>query len=401
MDEIKKTQTNSDTTSQPTIPTTEAADVDPVFAQIEGELKTRFELLPTELQQVILSSDYQMHLFDVAKKYKLTYEKLGQLELETTMVILGMTPPDEYKLEVAEQMGLAGTDLDNVVAEINEKVFSPIREKLMALYSEEEVKKGEEFAKAGTSVVEPAPSPYREPIEIKKPPQPGINTSAIPTLDKNEFDSKKEGGVATINPVKIGLDINPVVPTTPTAQPTNPQPIFDPYRELPEGITPPPSPGIVHEATPSIDTTVTQEFLKTIPTLGSSITSKPAQATTEQALEIAKRMGALETMPQVQSAPVLKEQNQAEKLQSIAEMKNILGAKLAPKENVQPTIQTPPEIKTRPDPGIVAPSIDKQPVVSKTTVTGPKETSELVRNIKLQLNETANTLNVKPETLQK
>jgi hypothetical protein len=60
MDDIKKT---TEQTS------------DPAFTQIEGELKTRFELLPTELQTVILSSDYQMKLFEIAKKHKLTYEK--------------------------------------------------------------------------------------------------------------------------------------------------------------------------------------------------------------------------------------------------------------------------------------------------------------------------------------
>jgi hypothetical protein len=173
MDEVKNL-TTTNTVQNGTGATTQDApmDIDPVFAQIEGELKTRFELLPTELQQVILSSDYQLQLFEVAKKHKLTYEKLGQLELETTMVILGMTPPDEYKLEIAEQMGLSGADLDNVVMEINEKVFMPIREKLMALYSEDEVKKGEEFANITSTekpVVAPKESPYREPIEPAKP----------------------------------------------------------------------------------------------------------------------------------------------------------------------------------------------------------------------------------------
>jgi hypothetical protein len=410
MDEVKTTTQTSTANPVATQPTNE---VDPVFAQIEGELKTRFELLPTELQQVILSSDYQMQLFEIAKKYKLSYEKLGQLELETTMVILGMTPPDEYKLDIAEQMGLTGEALDNVVLEINEKVFAPIREKLMMLYSEEEVKKGEEFAKSPTNpnavVDTKKESPYREPITQKQEnatvPVPGINKGVIPTFDKNNFDSKNEIGVTI--PVKINPDIKPITAQTPEGTPIQKEtPIMDPYRELPDGSSPAVNSGIPSATQPNlgIDTNATKEFLKTIPTLGSSITSKPPVATTESALEIAKSLGALDTMPKDATTIVLP-QNQAEKLQSIADMKNILSAKITPPkpiEEVEIQKSIPPiNTKIRPDPGIVIEKNTQESVVSKTVLTGPQETGELVRNIKLQMDINKKEGGVSSETIQK
>ncbi len=433
MDEIKKTQTMS--------ATPQTNEVDPVFAQIEGELKTRFELLPTELQQVILSSDYQMHLFEVAKKHKLTYEKLGQLELETTMVILGMTPPDEYKADIAEQMNLTGEALDNVVTEINEKVFAPIREKLMSLYSEEEVKKGEELSQKKIPTDGISQNPYREPIGQNS----GINTSAIPTFDKNTFDAKKEMGAngvsATPNPVTSSLDAQPIN-TAPLVQPAvavtpkEEAPKLDPYRETPDetlvfmpiNMTP------THQDTTAGNTQATQEFLKTIPTLGSSATSRPPAATTESALEIANSLGSTHPMlPDMkpQSKAVGPVQNQEEKLKNIADLKNTLSAKINPqteavvtppvtpqvpivtKEIVSPRIATMVNgVTTQFAPIPEIPSISKEmtqtppagqtPGVASEKFT-PEETGELIRNIKLQISENQNNRaqETQPDVVQK
>lgn len=443
-DEINKNQTA--TTSPQT------NEVDPVFAQIEGELKTRFELLPTELQQVILSSDYQMKLFEVAKKHKLTYEKLGQLELETTMVILGMTPPDEYKAEVAEQMNLSGADLDNVVMEINEQVFQPIREKLMGIYSEEEVKKGEEFAQVTTN---PNAVVEKTPIQ-KSPAQAPLSMAGVPTSTTNIENTKQE---------------IPVAPPKPAAP-------IDPYREIPDA-TPvvngpasplPPTPqttGATPVSTPvtGINTKLTDEFLKTIPVLDKNTKNKSdieaargvfvpekngvSQALrSENILETAKKAGGVETMP------TKKPLTQSETLQNIADLKNTLSASLDPKPNpveTAPVTQTNPVAPTPVEPVVTTPPIQEQkttptvePVVTKeiqsekvaTIVssvstqfaplpnivtkappvadptsaevkTTPKfsseETGELVRNIKLQIDENKATeaSPVAPETLQK
>ena len=74
------------------------------YANIQAELRTRFELLPEDLQNLIKSSEYQEKLFNIAKKYKWTYEQLGTLELETTMVLLGMTHPEKYADDLAKEL---------------------------------------------------------------------------------------------------------------------------------------------------------------------------------------------------------------------------------------------------------------------------------------------------------
>jgi hypothetical protein len=95
--------------------------------------------LPQELQQVIQSSEYQDKLFQVAKKNQWTYEQLGILELETTMVLLGMTNPNNYQKVLAEELGKKPAELTTIVADIKTQVFDPIRASLMKLYTEDAI----------------------------------------------------------------------------------------------------------------------------------------------------------------------------------------------------------------------------------------------------------------------
>jgi hypothetical protein len=114
--------------------------------------------LPQELQQVIQSSEYQEKLFQIAKKNQWTYEQLGTLELETTMVLLGMTNPNNYQKALAEELGKKPAELTTIVADIKTQVFDPIRTSLMKLYTEE----------SGTAATPSAPAPM---VEQKTVPQ--------------------------------------------------------------------------------------------------------------------------------------------------------------------------------------------------------------------------------------
>jgi hypothetical protein len=110
--------------------------------EVQKELQTRFALLPEELQKVITSSDYQMKLFDLAKKYKMTYERLGTLELETTLVLLGMTHPKDFPQEMKNLLRLPETDFNNLMTEIQVQVFDPIKKALQTVYPDDENESG-------------------------------------------------------------------------------------------------------------------------------------------------------------------------------------------------------------------------------------------------------------------
>lgn len=282
MDEKNNIQTNNE-------------EMDSQVSAVESEIRTRFSLLPTEIQETIQSSDYQMKLFEIAKKHKLTYEKLGQIELETTMVLLGMTPPDEFKFDINEQLKLSPADLDSVVLDINEQIFKPIRDKLMRLYSEKEVLEGEKYAKEVTN-----PNQVREtkasvsPTTAVNPsldlskftPTPGITSGNIPTTEKNESDAKKE-----TSPAKI-----------------------DPYRELPMG-----------EIKSQAPAPLSKDFMQGIPTLTEVKKEAPVQKTIPQG-GISTMMSEVKNLTENKATPV---QTTNSALKSISSLKNILSKKVA------------------------------------------------------------------------
>src|SRR4051812_14523975 len=95
------------------------------FEDIKKELATRFELLPPDLKQVIIDDKYQVQLFDIGKEKGLNFEELGSLEMETTMVLLGMIPPADYRDSIQIQLKKNDEEIDALVALVNERIFTP------------------------------------------------------------------------------------------------------------------------------------------------------------------------------------------------------------------------------------------------------------------------------------
>jgi len=203
----------------PTAPTdavyTPSAEDQEVLDDIQKELRTRFELLPEEIKNTIISSEYQMKLFELARKYQLSYVDLGQLELETTMVLLGMTKPYNFLGDLKAVIKKNDTVMAALVDEIDTQVFSAIRASLVLLHQEKE----EDRENAGmatpptpTSIplsqelVSKAPVAQAQaiPLSIKTPQMGGgapmPQTSFAPTLEKHEDEMLKNSGIEVSTP---------------------------------------------------------------------------------------------------------------------------------------------------------------------------------------------------------
>ncbi len=194
---------------------TQAAD-DDQFDDIRRELKTRYELLPEDIQKVIMDEGYQTKLIEIAKAQKLTYEELGLLETETTMVLLGMRKPEDYRDQVQYQLKKNDPAIDSLVNAVNEQVFAPIRSSLEKVYAERN--EAEQSLEAETPVATPTTTVQASSVQTSvkiTPPQ----TIAAPTqvkitppvaeptkLSSNEESVLKTSGVIlseTPAPIKI------------------------------------------------------------------------------------------------------------------------------------------------------------------------------------------------------
>jgi hypothetical protein len=198
--------------------------------EVEAELKTRFQLLPKEIQDVITSSDYQMKLFELAKKHKLTYDQLGTLEFNTTLTLVGMLAPTDYEAALVNELNKKKEEVDPIINDVSEQVFKPIRASLMSIYqnpssSDAEEETAEEFQKAGISL---------------QPETPKVTPSVGVTENRNDILAAIENPVRS-NPKPLETKAAPVsampiskgeaipVPRAPyagtTAAPTVQQPV--------------------------------------------------------------------------------------------------------------------------------------------------------------------------------
>lgn len=197
--------------------------------ETEKELKTRFALLPKEIQSIITSSDYQMKLFEIAKKHKLTYEKLGTLEMETTLVLLGMTHPKNYESDLSEQLKLKPEEITSIVEEVKTEVFSPIHNMLMGIYenapgeTEADVTRNEKsiLDKAGISIsgeTTPTPTSTTKPLDSRNEMLKSIETPQKSTpVALNEGVIPKPGSIASSIPAMKSAISEMLVPKAPYA----------------------------------------------------------------------------------------------------------------------------------------------------------------------------------------
>ena len=190
------------------------AEIDDQFADVRQEMNTRFALLPEQLQKVIMGNDYEQTLLAVAKAHKLTFDELGTLELETTMVLLGMTQPADYRDELQGELKKNDDEIDPLVKDVNEKVFGPVRAALERIYANQ--KEPEDYLKAApaaTAAATPAPiaaaPAASSPMSSYTPPSapiPARATPAMPAAPTTTFAAP--GGAAS--PFTVAATIKPV-----------------------------------------------------------------------------------------------------------------------------------------------------------------------------------------------
>ena len=104
--------------------------------ELQAEVKMRFELLPADIQQVIVDSNYAKSLFEIAKANHLTYPQLETMQLETFMALLGMNKPEEYRSFLQNEFKKTDAEMDIIISAINEQIFDPIKESMQKIYSD-------------------------------------------------------------------------------------------------------------------------------------------------------------------------------------------------------------------------------------------------------------------------
>src|SRR3989344_8458457 len=201
--------------------------------QIDEEaIFQRYESLPDDLKDALMGVTTADAIYEVGRKADLNVEKIGELDEEVGLIILGFTPSANFISDLKTILGINEEKATEIASEINERVFLSIRESLKrlhgAIWSNGLVKPPAKFE--GQKAAEVKPTPAAERIGIPPPPQP-----------KEPLIIRPMGISGTVLKDEIKGVMEIPRPTTPP--PTTPRPPLPP---TPQAIAPrstiPPAP---------------------------------------------------------------------------------------------------------------------------------------------------------------
>jgi ribosomal protein L12E/L44/L45/RPP1/RPP2 len=91
--------------------------------------------LPEDVKEAINSVDSLDVILGIEKKYKLHFDQTGQLSDEILMLTIGITPPQQFISNIQKRMGVSKEVAQEIGAEVNEKIFKPIRDSLKQIHN--------------------------------------------------------------------------------------------------------------------------------------------------------------------------------------------------------------------------------------------------------------------------
>jgi len=194
--------------------------------------------LPLETVNAIDAIDWKMAILELREKKGYTFEQIGDLELETELLLCGLTNIEKYPKELENRMKISKSAAIELVNEMNNLVFKKIREELIknserkkafAKIKENEKENNAIFNSAGIEIV----PEEQKPAGLEK-----ITEDRTNILEKIENPepvhpilTQKLSDTVQIATVKTDHTLNNM---TPGGAPKNTTSKIDPYREIPE-----------------------------------------------------------------------------------------------------------------------------------------------------------------------
>ena len=175
--------------------------MDDTIDLLQIKIEKAKEMLPAETVNAIAAADWKAAILGMRLKKGYTFEQLGDLELETELMLCGLVSPEDYPKELENRMGISGAEANELVNEMNDLVFKKIREELIRNTERKEIfrnKTAEEkeekndrqiLNSAGIEIIngkETLPTPEKLELGIIEQP-PENREEILKKIEKPEF----------------------------------------------------------------------------------------------------------------------------------------------------------------------------------------------------------------------
>lgn len=126
--------------------------------ETEQIFKEQLSKLPNEVSTFLSSAPWVGDLNEIGELYNLTENEMYGFKREASLVVLGLVHPDAFNAMLETEVGIKGAVLEAVVANVEKKIFAPIRPALISFFEKEAAESGESTPEATTPSAEVLPT---------------------------------------------------------------------------------------------------------------------------------------------------------------------------------------------------------------------------------------------------
>lgn len=101
--------------------------------QTQKIIEDQMKIIPEDVATAIISVEYQAKLQEIIKRQRLLIDQAGKLEMETSLVMIGLEPVANYTNNIQKELNINIIRAKEIAMDVNENIFKPVRESLQKM----------------------------------------------------------------------------------------------------------------------------------------------------------------------------------------------------------------------------------------------------------------------------
>ena len=93
---------------------------------LETLIRQQIPNIPPQIQEYLHSDEYPKIMQDVVAKYDIHLDTASKIELQTTLLLIGIVSPDEYEQKLIDEANIPQNLARDISQSMNENVFKPL-----------------------------------------------------------------------------------------------------------------------------------------------------------------------------------------------------------------------------------------------------------------------------------
>ncbi len=189
---------------------------------LDIKIETAREKLSEDTKMAIDAVGWKMIIAEMRQTKGFSFEQLGELETETELLLCGLITSEEYPKNLAERMKIPKAEVDALMNDLNQLIFSRIKEEFIKRIERKNNQKTVTATPAGIKIIKPENKIGDKKLEEMPAGEQKIKIKTI--LAEKLTSSTQTQSVQTDHSLK----------NIPGTNSSLSQKSSDPYREIPE-----------------------------------------------------------------------------------------------------------------------------------------------------------------------